>query len=69
MRALSGLDTAFVYLENARSPMHIGGVYLLDAAVRAASAPAAGSAGCAHRTPRSQSPSARRQRPAGKPRR
>ncbi|MEM7704952.1 MAG: wax ester/triacylglycerol synthase family O-acyltransferase [Pseudomonadota bacterium] len=32
MRALSGLDTAFVYLENARSPMHIGGVYLLDAA-------------------------------------
>ncbi len=32
MRSLSGLDAAFIYLENARSPMHIGGVYLLDAA-------------------------------------
>ncbi len=31
MRSLSGLDAAFIYLENARSPMHIGGVYLLDA--------------------------------------
>ncbi|MEM9532169.1 MAG: wax ester/triacylglycerol synthase family O-acyltransferase [Pseudomonadota bacterium] len=32
MRPLSGLDAAFLYLENARSPMHIGSVWLLDAA-------------------------------------
>jgi WS/DGAT/MGAT family acyltransferase len=32
MRPLSGLDATFVYLESDHSPMHIGGVYLIDAA-------------------------------------
>lgn len=31
MEQLSALDAAFVYLESARTPMHIGGVYLIDA--------------------------------------
>ncbi len=32
MRPLSGLDAAFIYLESSRAPMHIGGLYVLDAA-------------------------------------
>ncbi len=32
MEQLSALDAAFVYLESPRTPMHIGGVYLFDAA-------------------------------------
>ena len=32
MQVLTGLDAAFIYLETPHSPMHIGGVYLLDAA-------------------------------------
>ncbi len=31
MRILSALDASFIYLESDHSPMHIGGVYLLDA--------------------------------------
>lgn len=30
MRPLSGLDASFLYLESNRTPMHIGGVYLID---------------------------------------
>nr|WHV03940.1 putative wax ester synthase/acyl-CoA:diacylglycerol acyltransferase [uncultured bacterium] len=30
MEQLSSLDSAFVYLESARTPMHVGGVYLID---------------------------------------
>jgi len=30
MQQLSGLDAAFVYLETPRTPMHIGGTYLID---------------------------------------
>ncbi|MEJ8566689.1 WS/DGAT/MGAT family O-acyltransferase [Elongatibacter sediminis] len=32
MRRLSALDASFIYLEDDHSPMHIGGVYLMDAA-------------------------------------
>jgi len=32
MEQLSALDAAFVYLESPRSPMHVGGVYLVDRA-------------------------------------
>ncbi len=32
MEQLSALDAAFVYLESPRTPMHIGGVYLIDGA-------------------------------------
>ena len=32
MEQLSALDSAFVYLESPRTPMHIGGVYLFDGA-------------------------------------
>lgn len=32
MRKLSALDASFIYLESDHSPMHIGGVYLMDAA-------------------------------------
>jgi WS/DGAT/MGAT family acyltransferase len=32
VRHLSALDASFIYLESDHSPMHIGGVYLLDAA-------------------------------------
>lgn len=32
MEQLSALDASFVYLESERTPMHIGGVYLIDAA-------------------------------------
>lgn len=32
MQPLTGLDAAFIYLETPHSPMHIGGVYLIDAA-------------------------------------
>jgi WS/DGAT/MGAT family acyltransferase len=32
MQQLSALDSAFVYLESPRTPMHIGGVYLIDRA-------------------------------------
>jgi diacylglycerol O-acyltransferase len=31
MRMLSGLDASFIYLESDHSPMHIGGVYLINA--------------------------------------
>ncbi len=31
MRPLSALDASFIYLESYRSPMHIGGIYLLNA--------------------------------------
>lgn len=31
MQQLTGLDASFVYMETARTPMHIGSVYLLDA--------------------------------------
>lgn len=34
MHKLSGLDAAFVYLELPRAPMHVGGVYVFDAAGR-----------------------------------
>jgi WS/DGAT/MGAT family acyltransferase len=30
MEQLSALDAAFIYLESTRTPMHIGGVYLID---------------------------------------
>lgn len=30
MEQLSALDAAFIYLESTRTPMHIGGLYLLD---------------------------------------
>jgi diacylglycerol O-acyltransferase len=32
MKQLSGLDAAFLYLESPRTPMHVGGVYLFNAA-------------------------------------
>ena len=32
MQQLSPLDSAFIYLESERTPMHIGGVYLIDRA-------------------------------------
>ncbi len=32
MEQLSALDAAFIYLESPRTPMHIGGVYLIDGA-------------------------------------
>ena len=32
MRSLSALDASFIYLESDHSPMHIGGVYVMDAA-------------------------------------
>jgi WS/DGAT/MGAT family acyltransferase len=32
MQPLSALDASFIYLESERSPMHIGGIYLIDAA-------------------------------------
>ncbi len=32
MRLLSALDASFIYLESDHSPMHIGGVYLMDSA-------------------------------------
>jgi WS/DGAT/MGAT family acyltransferase len=32
MQKLSNLDAAFIYLESPRSPMHVGGVYIFDAA-------------------------------------
>ena len=31
MQQLTGLDSAFLYLETENSPMHIGGVSILDA--------------------------------------
>lgn len=31
LQQLSGLDASFLYLESPRSPMHVGGLYLLDA--------------------------------------
>ena len=31
MEQLSALDAAFIYLESTRTPMHIGGLYLIDA--------------------------------------
>ncbi len=31
MQQLSGLDASFLYLESPRAPMHVGGLYLLDA--------------------------------------
>jgi len=31
MRQLTALDASFVYMETSRTPMHIGGMYLLDA--------------------------------------
>ncbi len=32
MRPLTGLDASFLYLESNRTPMHIGGIYILDRA-------------------------------------
>ncbi|MEM7020291.1 MAG: wax ester/triacylglycerol synthase domain-containing protein, partial [Pseudomonadota bacterium] len=32
MEQLSGLDASFLRMESSRTPMHIGGIYLCDAA-------------------------------------
>jgi WS/DGAT/MGAT family acyltransferase len=36
MRQLSGLDATFLYIETPEMPMHVGGLHLLDAAVKPA---------------------------------